>query len=125
VPSKRAGRARAGAVCFQLGVAIYGGYFGAGIGILMLAALGLLGFTDIHQMIALRNVLAIWINGVAAAYFVAHGTVRWSYALLMTAGQVGGSYTGARLAQRLGRPFARRFIIAVGVTMAAALLFRP
>ncbi|MCX6636573.1 MAG: sulfite exporter TauE/SafE family protein [Acidobacteria bacterium] len=59
-----------GAMLFQLLVAIYGGYFGAGIGILMLAALSILGLTDIHQMNGLKNVLAICINGVAALYFM-------------------------------------------------------
>ena len=58
---------------FQLGVGVYGGYFGAGIGILMLAALSLMGHTDIHQMNGLKNLLATCINGVAAVYFVFHG----------------------------------------------------
>src|SRR5437868_4189052 len=66
---------RSGVVLFQLGVAVYGGYFGAGIGILMLASLGLSGFSDIHQMMALRNFAAVCINLVAAIYFVARGAV--------------------------------------------------
>ena len=60
-----------GALACQFLVGIYGGYFGAGIGILMLAALGLLGFSDIHRMNGLKNVLAILINGVAAEFDVA------------------------------------------------------
>ena len=74
----------AGALVFQFFVGVYGGYFGAGIGILMLAALGLLGFTDIHRMNALKNLLALCINGVAALYFVASGAVIWADVLLMT-----------------------------------------
>jgi uncharacterized membrane protein YfcA len=70
-----------GAIVFQFVVAIYGGYFGAGMGILMLAALGLMGLTDIHQMNGLKNFFAVCINIVAAAYFIASGRVsghtRW------------------------------------------------
>ncbi len=65
-----------GAIIFQFFVALYGGYFGAGIGILMLAALGILGYTDIHQMNGLKNLLALFINGVAALYLLAMGMVR-------------------------------------------------
>src|SRR3977135_3902593 len=61
------------AIVFQFLVSIYGGYFGAGIGILMLAALGFLGLTDIHQMNGLKNFFAMCINIIAAAYFVAFG----------------------------------------------------
>src|SRR5687767_14820129 len=63
------------AMVFQLGVALYGGYCGAGIGILMLAALAIMGHTDIHQMIGLKNLLAVAINGVAAVYFILSGLV--------------------------------------------------
>jgi len=71
-----------GAIIFQFLVALYGGYFGAGIGILMLAALGILGYTDIHQMNGLKNMFALFINGVAALYFVAMGMVSWPWALI-------------------------------------------
>src|SRR4029077_12765890 len=57
-------------VAFEFVVAIYGGYFGAGIGIMTLAALGLVGFTDIHHMVGLRNFAALCINGIASVYFV-------------------------------------------------------
>ena len=92
-------------LAYQLVVSVYGGYFGAGIGIMMLAGLALVGFTAIHRMIALRNVYAIWINGVAAAYFILRGTVDWPDALVLTAGRY------LRLvAERRGRapPAARR-----------------
>src|SRR5262249_50732527 len=61
----------------QLAIGIYGGYFGAGIGILMLAGLGLIGLTDLHQMNGLKNLLAICINGIAAIYFAVSGAVIW------------------------------------------------
>jgi uncharacterized membrane protein YfcA len=112
------------AVAFQLGVAVYGGYFGAGIGILTLAALGLIGFTDIHQMIGIRNVNAVWINGVAALCFVVAGVVRWPDAIVMTIGQVAGGYAGARFTRRLAPVVVRRVVVGIGVAMAAALLVR-
>ena len=114
----------AGALLFQFAVGVYGGYFGAGIGILMLAALGLLGFTDIHRMNALKNLLAICINGVAAAYFIASGRVYWMDVLLMAFAAVAGGYSGARLAYRLGRRFVRVAVIIIGLVMSVSLFFR-
>jgi uncharacterized membrane protein YfcA len=114
----------AGAVVFQFFVGVYGGYFGAGIGILMLAALGLLGFTDIHRMNALKNLLAICINGIAAAIFIASGKVYWADVFVMTFAAIAGGYAGARLAYRLGRRFVRLFVIAVGLVMSVSLFFR-
>jgi uncharacterized protein len=114
----------AGAAVFQFLVGVYGGYFGAGIGILMLAALGLLGFTDIHRMNALKNLLAICINGVAAVYFIASGAVIWSDVLVMTFAAIAGGYTGARLAYRLGRRFVRLAVIVIGLVMSVSLFFK-
>jgi len=110
---------------YQLAVATYGGYFGAGIGIMMLAGLALSGFADIHRMIAFRNFYAICINGVAALYFVARGAVDWPDAALLTAGQVAGGFLGARLARALSPARVRRVVVGVGVAMGAALLARP
>jgi uncharacterized membrane protein YfcA len=114
----------AGALIFQFLVGVYGGYFGAGIGILMLAALGLLGFTDIHRMNALKNLLAICINGVAAVYFITSGKVYWTDVLLMTFAALAGGYSGARLAYRLGRRFVRLAVIIIGLVMSVSLFFR-
>jgi uncharacterized membrane protein YfcA len=113
----------AGAVVFQFFVGVYGGYFGAGIGILMLAALGLLGFSDIHRMNGLKNVLAIFINGVAAVYFIASGAVIWMDVLVMTFAAIAGGYSGARLAYRLGRRFVRNAVIVIGLVMGVSLFF--
>jgi uncharacterized protein len=114
----------AGAIVFQFFVGVYGGYFGAGIGILMLAALGLLGFKDIHRMNALKNLLALCINGVAALYFVANGAVIWADVLVMTLAAIAGGYSGARLAYRLGRRFVRLAVIAIGLAMSVSLFFK-
>jgi uncharacterized membrane protein YfcA len=109
---------------YQFLVSVYGGYFGAGIGIMMLAGLALVGFTAIHRMIALRNVYAIWINGVAALYFILRGTVNWRDALVLTAGQIAGSWLSARIARRLGPGVVRAIVIAIGFLMAASFFLR-
>src|SRR5207247_1928034 len=88
-------------VLFQFLVAIYGGYFGAGIGILMLASLGFIGLSDINQMNSLKNVLASLINLVAAAYFVCAGLIDWPKAGVMTAGALSGYFLGAHYSQRI------------------------
>jgi hypothetical protein len=121
-----AGPALAAAALAQLGVAVYGGYFGAGIGILMLAILGALGLSDIHAMNGLKNLLGIAINGVAAAIFVASGAVDWPSAALVLAGAVPGGFLGARFGQRVGRRATRRIVVAVGLGVALLLaLGRP
>ena len=109
-------------VAFEFAVAIYGGYFGAGIGIMTLAALGLVGFTDIHHMVGLRNFAALCINGIASVYFVSQGAVIWPDALVMIVGQIVGGYGGARLARGLGRNFMRRAVVVIGAAMALSLL---
>src|SRR5262249_1605546 len=82
-------------------VAGYGGYFGAGIGILMLAALGLMGLSDIHQMNGLKNILGSATNMVAAVYFVFAGMVDWPSAALMAAGAIIGGYGMAGIARKI------------------------
>jgi uncharacterized protein len=113
-----------GALGFQFAVALYGGYFGAGIGILMLAALSIMGLTDIHQMNGLKNIFASCINGIAAIYFIFSGLVSWPYALVMIAGAVGGGYLGAGAARKIGRSAVRKIVVGVGFTMTAALFIR-
>ncbi len=105
----------AAAIVFQFFVALYGGYFGAGIGILMLAALGLLGLTNIHQMNGLKNFLALSINGVALVCFVLSGKVVWSAALTMAVAAIAGALTGAALAHRVGRRIVSWVVVAIGV----------
>lgn len=113
-----------GALFFQFLVGIYGGYFGAGIGILMLAALGLLGLTDIHEMNGLKNLFALLINGIAAAYFIVSGAVIWIDVLVMAMAAILGGYFGAGVARRLGRRFVRLVVILIGISMAVSLFFR-
>jgi len=114
----------AGALGFQFLVAVYGGYFGAGIGILMLAVLGLLHLTDIYQMNGLKNFFAFCINGVAAVYFVAAGSVSWADAAVMAVGAITGGYGGATLAQKLGRRAVRLIAVGVGLAMTISLFIK-
>ncbi len=114
----------AGAMLFQLAVGLYGGYFGAGIGILMLSALAILGMTDIHQMNGLKNFFGLSINGIAAVYFVIAGMVYWPDVGLMAVGAIAGGYGGAGAARRLGRAFVRRAVVAIGFSMAVALFVK-
>ena len=109
---------------YQFLVGLYGGYFGAGIGILMLAALSLMGHTDIHQMNGLKNLLATWINAVAAIYFAVAGLVFWQDALIMAVGAIVGGIGGAMMARRIGRDAVRKLVVVIGFSMAASLLFR-
>jgi len=114
----------AGAIVFQFGVAVYGGYFGAGIGILMLAVLGFLGLSDIHAANGLKNFFALCINGLAAAYFIWRGAVHWPAALVMILGAAVGGYAGARFARSIGREKARAAVVVIGLAVAAVLLLR-
>jgi uncharacterized membrane protein YfcA len=114
----------AAALLFQLAVAIYGGYFGAGIGILMLAALGFLGLGDIHAMNGLKNFFGMCINAVAAAYFIARGAVQWPAALVMIGGAIAGGYGGARFARRIGKERSRAAVVVIGFGIAALLFAR-
>jgi uncharacterized membrane protein YfcA len=91
----------ANAIAYQFLVAVYGGYFGAGIGILMLAALGFMGFTNIHRMNGLKNWGGLCINFMAAVTFAFSGLVDWPVALAMAIGAAVGGYGGSRLAQRV------------------------
>ncbi len=115
----------AGVIVFQFFVAIYGGYFGAGIGILMLAALGFMGFTNIHRMNGLKNINGLCINATASFLFIRSGQVQWHTALLMAVGSIIGGYSGAGTARRIGQRNVRRLIIAIGIGLALWLLLEP
>lgn len=113
-----------GALVFQFFVALYGGYFGAGMGILMLAALSIMGLSDIHQMNGLKNLFALAINGIAALYFIAAGMVDWPSALVMMVGAIAGGYLGAGVARRIGRVAVKRSVIVIGLSLAVILFVR-
>lgn len=112
------------AVLAQGGVAVYGGYFGAGIGILMLAALGLLGHSNIHHMNAIKTVLSALINVVATVYFIAAGLVVWPQAVVMTIGATVGYYGGAAVSTRIPQSAVRRLVGVVGLLLSAVFFWR-
>jgi uncharacterized membrane protein YfcA len=111
-------------MCCQFAVAIYGGYFGAGIGILMLAALSLLGLTDIHQMNGVKSILGGTINLVASAMFIWQANVEWRYALVMAFSATLGGFAGVRFAKRFSRDRVRQFIVMFGFALAAYYLWK-
>ncbi len=111
-------------VVAQFGVAVYGGYFGAAAGIVMLASLGLMGLTDIHKMNGLKNWGAICFNGVAVVFFIASGLVDWPVAIVMALGAAVGGWSGARFAQRLPRERVRSLVGVIGLGAAAWLFTR-
>jgi uncharacterized protein len=113
-------------ICFlQLVIAIYGGYFGGGIGILMLATLGLMGMENIHEMNAMKTLLTTFINGVALVLFIIRGIVAWPEAVVMIIGATIGGYGGAYFARRLDPRMVRWFVIGVGVVMTIYFFVRP
>jgi uncharacterized membrane protein YfcA len=112
------------AIVFQFAVAVYGGYFGAGIGILMLASLGFLGFSNIHEMNALKNILGSLINLVAAVVFIAGGLIDWPKMGIMTGGAIIGYWLGAHYSQRLPQARVRFIITAIGFIMSAVTFWK-
>ena len=107
---------------YQFLVSIYGGYFGAGMGILMLAALGFMGLVNIHQMNGLKNWGGTCINLVAVTIFAVSGIVNWPIALVMAIGAAIGGYAGSGLAQRVEQRTVRRAIIGIGLASGVWLL---
>lgn len=114
----------AAASLLQLGVAIYGGYFGAGIGILMLALLGFLGLSNIHAANGVKNFFGVCINAVAAGYFIFKGAVVWPAALVVVTGAILGGYGGARFARRIGKEKARAAVVIIGLLVTAILFWQ-
>lgn len=108
----------------QLVIATYGGYFGGGMGIMMMAGMAIAGMTDIHEMNGLKTVLAIAINGVALATFIATGSVAWAQGLVMVAGGVTGGYLGAATARKVSAMQVRGFVIAIAWGMTVYFFLR-
>ncbi|HEY7351270.1 MAG TPA: sulfite exporter TauE/SafE family protein [Terriglobales bacterium] len=112
------------AAFFQLLVAIYGGYFGGGMGFVILAMLTMFGMADIHEMNAFKIVLSSATNGIAVVIFIVKHAVYWPEALVMLCGAALGGYFGAHYSLRLPQVWVRRFVIVVGATMSAYFFIR-
>ncbi|WP_394793333.1 sulfite exporter TauE/SafE family protein [Armatimonas sp.] len=109
---------------YLLCVAVYGGYFGAGIGILTLAALGMLGMTDIHKMNGLKTVFTGGLNVVASVVLLLNGKVDLKIAALMTLGAMLGGWLGVGGARRLGASNVRKLVILIGIVLSVQTLLR-
>jgi hypothetical protein len=111
-------------VLFQFAVAVYGGYFGAGIGILMLASLAFIGLADIYEMNMLKTLLGSLINFVASVWFIVAGLIDWPRAGVMAAGAVVGYYLGSHYSQRIPQWRVRQLITAIGFALSAAMFYK-
>lgn len=106
-----------GLLAFQFLIALYGGYFGAGIGILMLSTLALMGIADIHHMNSLKSLLAGTINAVAVVLFMGSSKISWPLAVPMMAASIAGGFLGAVMARRLDKNIVRYVVIAIGLIL--------
>jgi uncharacterized membrane protein YfcA len=111
------------AIGAQLAISVYGGYFGGGMGIMMLAVLSLLGMVDIHPMNALKTVLATLVNGVAVVAFIVAGAVAWAPGAVMIVGGVVGGYAGASIARRVSPARVRALVLSVAWIMTGYFFF--
>lgn len=107
-----------GMLISQYFVGIYGGYFGAGAGIVMLAVFGLMGLKNIHQMNGLKNFNGICFNGIAAISFAVMGLVNWPIAAVMSVGSMLGGYVMSGLAQKVPQALVRNAVTLIGVSSA-------
>jgi uncharacterized protein len=113
-----------GAVFFQFLVAIYGGYFGAGIGILMLASLGFIGLGNIYEMNTLKTVLSTLINLVASLWFIHADLINWPRMTVMTVGAVIGYFLGSHYSQRIPQKRVRQIITTIGLILSAVTFYQ-
>lgn len=111
-------------IFLQIGVSIYGGYFGAGMSILMLSILGIMGMTDILEMTAMTSLLSLAINGIAGAIFLFCGLVSFPYAAVMAVGAILGGYGAVGVARKVGKDWIKRFVILVGLSLAAVMFYK-
>jgi hypothetical protein len=100
-------------------IAIYGGYFGGGIGIMMLAAFRLYGYADIHAMNGIKAILGGSLNALASLIFIFAHQIDWRPTLIMMAAAIAGGYIGPHFARKMDPRFIRGLVIAVGVAMTA------
>ena len=112
------------ALLAQLAVAVYGGYFGAGMSIMNLSILGLLGMTDILEMNAMTSLVSFVINGIAGILFAVNGLVDWRFVAAMVVGALTGGYGAVGAARRVGKAAIRKFIIGIGLALVVAMAVR-
>src|SRR5579883_409068 len=123
-PGKLGAPRIAATAVLMFAIAIYGGYFGGGIGILFMAGLGLLGLTEYHDMNAFRLLLSCSANLVAVIVFIVAGAIAWPEASLMLVGSICGGYGAARVMRRIPGRFLRMLVVALGLAMSAYFFVR-
>lgn len=105
-------------------VSVYGGYFGAGYGIMMLAFLGLTKLNNLNKMNGLKNVIGTVLTGIVATYFISQGLIAWWALPLLIVGNALGGWFGARYSTKLPTKFIRGVIVGIAFTLAAVLFIR-
>ena len=108
----------------QLLVSIYGGFFGAGMGILMMASLAIGGHEDVQHINALKNLLSAVIYSVTVMTFIVAGAVSWPHTLVMVITATLGGYWGASMARKIKGPWLRRMVIAVGSALTVYYFYK-
>ena len=111
-------------IAFQTGVAVYGGYFGAGIGIMMLAGLSLVGMKDVHRINALKSLLGLLCNVASVVYFIYSDAVDWRLAGWLIAGSIPGYFLGSHYGQKIPATAVRVIVAVIGVGIAARLFWQ-
>jgi uncharacterized membrane protein YfcA len=109
---------------FQLVIATYGGYFGAGQSIMMMAAFSIMGVRDIHEINGLKTASAVIVNGVALVVFITQGLIIWNLAIWMGLGAIIGGYFAARISKRINQDILRWTVIVIGLIVSAVLFLR-
>lgn len=122
--SRGAGEAGAAASAALItAVSVYGGYFNGGLGIMLLAAFGFIGYVSLHGMNGLKNLLSAVVSLASAGMFIAAGLIAWEPALVMALSAALGGYLGARLSRRIRRTdLLRHFVTAIGLAMTVLFL---
>ena len=123
--SKASPRTRVGLVLIELLISIYGGYYGGGVGILLLLCyFGFLNFANIHEMNTLKVLLAFAMNAVAGIYFAFFGLIDWPTVLILGTGSFIGGWMGSRMAHRLSLTLVRGFIVVTGLVCSGQLFYQ-
>jgi uncharacterized protein len=112
------------ALAGQFVIAVYGGFFGGGMGMMMLATMALAGMTNIHEMNGLKQVLAAVLNGIALLTFILNGAIAWRPGFVMMAGSIVGGYAGASVARSIDRRYVRVLVIVVAWAITAYFFWR-
>jgi uncharacterized membrane protein YfcA len=118
------GASRAVAYAIMSCVAVYGGFFGAGMGIMLLATLTIVEHGDFHKANAMKNVIALLSQAVAVVLFFAGGLIWWTESLVVMLAAIAGGYLGVGLARRVPEPWVRGVVVVIGVALTVAFSLR-